>query len=213
MRCLIAALALLGGATLAHGQASPAPADSAVASPAKKELVAKLLQMQRGGIEAMTRSLVERPAVQVTQEAGQIARTQIAEDKRAALGKKVEARVRKYIDDAAPLLRDRALAMAPSTLGATMEEKFSEDELRQLIVWLDSPLNKKYSQVAQEMQSDFMRRLLADAGPAMEPKLQLLNQDIRQLLTDAAGSNAAAPKVPPAPGPRASAAASSAAPK
>lgn len=197
----LAALALLFSAAGLQAQA-PTPA-------VKKELVAKLLQMQRAGIEAMTRSLVERPAVQITQEAGQIARTQIAEDKRAALGKDVEARVRKYIDEAAPILRDRAIALAPTTLGTTMEEKFSEDELRQLIAWLDSPLNKKYSQVAQDMQNDFVRKLLADAGPAIEPKLQALNQDIRQLLTKAASSGASAPKA--GAGPRVPAAAASAA--
>ena len=198
---VVAALALLAGAALAHAQPSPA----------KKELVAKLLQLQRAGIEAMTRSLVERPAVQITQEAGQIARTQIAEDKRAAFGKKIETRVRKYVDEAAPVLRDRALALAPATLGATMEEKFSEDELRQLIAWLDSPLNKKYSQVAQDMQNDFVRKLLADAGPAIEPKLQALNQDIRQILSEASTAGASAPR--PGPGPRAPAAASAAASK
>ncbi len=198
---VLAALALLLSAAGSQAQAQ---------TPAvKKELVAKLLQMQRAGIEAMTRSLVERPAVQITQEAGQIARTQIAEDKRAALGKDVEARVRKYIDEAAPILRDRAIALAPTTLGTTMEEKFSEDELRQLIAWLDSPLNKKYSQVAQDMQNDFVRKLLADAGPAIEPKLQALNQDIRQLLTKAASSGASAPKA--GAGPRVPAAAASAA--
>lgn len=203
MNRVLAALALLLSAA---GSQAQAPAQT---SAVKKELVAKLLQMQRAGIEAMTRSLVERPAVQITQEAGHIARTQIAEDRRAALGKDVEARVRKYIDEAAPILRDRAVALAPTTMGATMEEKFSEDELRQLIAWLDSPLNKKYSQVAQDMQNDFVRKLLADAGPVIEPKLQALNQDIRQLLTRAASTGASAPKAgagPRVPAPAASAA-------
>ena len=199
---VLAALTLLLSAAWSLAQTQ------AQSTTVKKELVAKLLQMQRAGIEAMTRSLVERPAVQITQEAGQIARTQIAEDKRAALGKDVEARVRKYIDEAAPILRDRAAALAPATLGAAMEEKFSEDELRQLVAWLDSPLNKKYSQVAQDMQNDFVRKLLADAGPAIEPKLQALNQDIRQLLTKAASTGASAPKA--GAGPRAPAPASAA---
>ena len=199
---VLAALTLLLSAAWSLAQTQ------AQSTTVKKDLVAKLLQMQRAGIEAMTRSLVERPAVQITQEAGQIARTQIAEDKRAALGKDVEARVRKYIDEAAPILRDHAAALAPATLGATMEEKFSEDELRQLVAWLDSPLNKKYSQVAQDMQNDFVRKLLADAGPAIEPKLQALNQDIRQLLTKAASTGASAPKA--GAGPRAPAPASAA---
>ncbi len=192
-RQLAVALALVAGVAPAWPQASAT----------KKELVAKLLQMQRAGIETMTRGLVERPAIQLTQEAGQVARTQVAADKREALGKRIEVRVRKYLEEASPLLRDRAIALAPTTLGATMEEKFSEDELRQLIAWLDSPLNKKYNQVAQDMQGEFVRKLLADAGPSIEPKVQALQQDIRQYLGEAAGAAAR-------PGPRASAPAASA---
>jgi uncharacterized protein len=174
----LAVAVLLGTALCAQGQAGPT----------KAELVARLLQMQRPGIEAMTRNIVERPAIQITQDASRIASIRVAPDQRAAVGKKIEASVRKYVDEAAPILRDRALKLAPTTLGAALEEKFSVDELQRLVAWLDSPLNRKYSQLAPEFQSDFLRKLLADAGPAIEPKLQALNQDVEQILTAAAAS-------------------------
>ena len=57
---------------------------------------------------------------------------QVAPDKREAMGKAIEAEVKKYVDEAYPLVRERAIRIAPSTIGAALEEKFSEDELKQL---------------------------------------------------------------------------------
>jgi hypothetical protein len=185
----LAAAALLGGAACAFGQ----PAAT------KAELVARVLQLQRAGIEAIARSLAERPAIQITQEAGQIARTQVAADKRAALGKRIEASVRRYVDEATPIVRQHAQRLAPGTLGAGLQQKFSDDELRELIAWLDSPLNRKYTQVAPDLQNEFVRKLLAEAAPAIEPKLQALSQEVRAMLVDATAEAASAPRAAAAP--------------
>ena len=155
--------ALLSSAALAHAQTTPA-APATPASPAKKELVQKLLVLQQPGIEQVARGLVERPALQMMQEAGQVLQRQIAPDKREAIGKQVEADVKKYVEEATPLVRERAVKLAPTTIGPILEEKFSEDELKQLIAWLESPINKKYAQIGPEMQTAFVQKLVVDAG-------------------------------------------------
>lgn len=174
-------------------------------SPAKKELVQKLLVLQQPGIESAARGIVERPAAQMMQEAGRVLQTQFAADKREAIGKSIEADARKYVDDTYPAVRDRAVKLAPSTLGATLEEKFSEEELKQLVAWFESPVNKKFQQASGEMQNNFMQKLVAEARPLVEPKLQALEQKMRAALAaPAAGApadSAAAPKAaakPPA---------------
>jgi hypothetical protein len=174
-------------------------------SPAKKELVMKLLALQQPGIESAARGIVERPAAQMMQEAGRVLQTQFPADKREAIGKSIEADARKYVDDTYPAVRDRAVKLAPSTLGATLEEKFSEEELKQLVAWFESPVNKKFQQASGEMQNSFMQKLVAEARPLVEPKLQALEQKMRTALAaPAAGApadSAAAPKAaakPPA---------------
>ncbi len=174
-------------------------------SPAKKELVQKLLVLQQPGIESAARGIVERPAAQMMQEAGRVLQTQFPADKREAIGKSIEADARKYVDDTYPAVRDRAVKLAPSTLGATLEEKFSEEELKQLVAWFESPVNKKFQQASGEMQNSFMQKLVAEARPLVEPKLQALEQKMRTALAaPAAGApadSAAAPKAaakPPA---------------
>ncbi len=184
--------ALLSSAALAHAQTTPA-ASATPASPAKKELVQKLLVLQQPGIEQVARGLVERPALQMMQEAGQVLQRQIAPDKREAIGKQVEADVKKYVEEATPLVRERAVKLAPTTIGPILEEKFSEDELKQLIAWLESPINKKYAQIGPEMQTAFVQKLVVDARPVVDPKLQALDAKVRSTLGLPAPGAASAP--------------------
>ena len=187
---LLAAL-LLGACVAAHAQST--------ASPAKKELVQKLLALQQPGIEVAARGIVERPAAVMLQEAGRVLQTQIPADKREPIGKTIEADAKKYVEETYPPVRERALKLAPTTLGPALEEKFTEDELKQLIAWFESPVNKKFQQASGEMQSSFMQKLVAEARPLLEPKLQALEQKVRAALgAPAAAAPAGEPPKPAA---------------
>jgi hypothetical protein len=181
----------------ALGVAASALAQAQVAvPPAKQALVDKLLKLQQPGIEMAARNIVERPAAQMMQEAGRVLQAQVAADKREAVGKGIEADVKKYVEDAYPPVRDRAVALAPSTLGAAMADKFTEDELKQLVAWFESPVNKKFQQVSGEMQNSYMQKLLPEVRPLIEPKLRTLEQQVRTALgaPAAAGPGTSAPK-------------------
>jgi uncharacterized protein len=186
---LMTIVVLCAAATLAQAQT-------------KKELVQKVLLLQQPTIDAISRSIVERPAAQMMQAAGQALQTQVPADKREATAKSIEADVKKFVEEATPVLRERAIKLAPSTLGAGLEEKFTEAELKQLITWLESPLNKKFQQVGPEIQSNFVQKLAAEAGPLLDPKLQALQQKVRADLglpdAPAGGSSAATPARPAA---------------
>src|ERR1700712_212775 len=121
-------LALMAGATFAHAQGSAPAASAPPSSPAKKELIAKVLVLQQPVLEGMAREVVMRPAMQMGQAAGQ-ALQNVPQDKREAMGKSIDADIRKYVDESYPLLRDRAVKLGPSTLGPILEDKMSEDEL------------------------------------------------------------------------------------
>jgi hypothetical protein len=174
-----------------------AGAASAQSTPAKKALVQRILALQQSEIETFARGVVERPAAQMMQEAGLAMQQQVPADKREAMGRAIEAEVRKYVEEAYPLARERALQLAPSTIGAVLEQKMSEDELKQLLAWLDSPTNKKYQQIGGEVRNAFSQKLLADMPALLEPKLQALDGRIRVIL----GVPPAGGAVPGAPAP------------
>ncbi len=191
--------ALLSSAALAHAQSTAPAASTTPASPAKKELVQKLMTLQQPGIESLARNLVEQPAVAMMQAAAR-ALPNVPADQREAVGKGIEVEIKKYVEEATPIVRERALKLAPSTIGAAMEEKFTEDELKQLIAWLESPVNKKYAQLGPEIQNGFTQKLVAEARPAIEPKILALEAKVRASLgAPAAGPAGSAPAKSTAP--------------
>ncbi len=204
MRKRITLLALLASVTLAHAQSASAPAP---ASAAKKELVQKVLLLQQPSIENMARNLVEQPAGQMMQAAGRALQQQVPAEKRESVGKGIESDVKKYVEESYPAVRERAVKIAPTTIGAVLEEKFTEDELKQLIAWLESSVNKKYLQLGPEMQNGFLQKLVAEVRPLLDPKLQVLETRVRAALGVPAGPAASA-----APAAAGSAAAKAAAP-
>ena len=182
--------ALLAGATLAHAQGASAPAST----PAKKQLVAKVLELQRPGIESMAAQIAQAPVLQMLQEARMVLVTRVPPDKRESIARAIEADAKKYVDEATPLVRERAVAAAPSTVGAVLEDKFTEDELRKLVAWLESPVNKKYQQVQPEMSSSLGQKLAAELAPVFDPKLNALRQKMQASFTASAASAASAAK-------------------
>lgn len=179
---------LLGACAMAQAQTASAPV-----SPAKKELVQKLLALQQSEFEQVARGVVQQPAMQIMQQVAPVLQNQVPADKREAAAKTIEADVRKYVDETYPLVRERALKLAPSTVGVVLEEKFSEDELKQLIAWYESPVNRKFQQAGQEIRGTFLQKLAPEARSVMEPKLQALEPRIRAAL-------GAAPAAAPAEG-------------
>jgi len=176
-------------ALLAFG--AVAGAQTPASSPAKKELVAKVLQLQQPGIEGMARTLTQQPAAVMMQRAGNVLQARVPAEKREAVAREIQGDLKKYMDEAMPIVRDRALKLAPTTIGPLLEERFTEDELRQLIAIIESPVNRKFQQLGGEMQKALSDKLVAETRGAIDPKIRALEQSVAGRL----GIQA----VPPAP--------------
>ncbi len=184
-------------ATLCAASAGSALAQGAAPTGAgKKELVAKMLEVQRPGLERLGQSMAEGPAMQLMQQAGVILQQQPAGEKRDTTAREIEADLRKYAEDTVPQVRAMAVKLAPSTFGALMEEKLDESELRQVLAVLESPAFRKYLQVEAEAQRALQPKLIAEARPYLEPKLRALDQSVGRRLgikQPAAAASAPAP--------------------
>lgn len=147
----------------------------------KKELIVKLLQLQQSGIDNVGRALAGQTSQRVLQAAGQ-AIPRLAADKREAAGKDVQADVKKFYDEVEPVLRKRATELAPATLTPIYEEKFSEDELKTVIAWLESPVSKKFQQIDGEIASTLAQKVVADTRGMIEPRLKTLEASLAKRL-------------------------------
>jgi len=196
---VLAAAALLVAANVGFAQNTPAAAPPP-SSPAKKELIAKLLVIQQPGVEQLARTLLQQPLGPLMQGAGQ-ALQQVPVEKREATAKAMEVEIKKFVDENTPMMRDRALKLAPSTVGTILDERFTEDELRQLLAWLESPVSKKFSQVNGDLQKALADKLLAETGPQLETRFKALQGSLAKLL--GITPPAAATTTPPASKPAA----------
>ena len=158
-----------------------AQAQTAASSPAKTELIARLLKLQQPAIENFARTLTEQPAMQVMQRTGPVLQNLPAE-RREAVARDVEADLRKYVEETAPIVRERAVKLAPSTIGTLLEERFTEDELRQIVTMLESPANKKFLAASPDMQRALGEKLVAESRPEVEVKLQALQVSVAKRL-------------------------------
>src|SRR5262245_43019864 len=173
----------------------------AQSTPAKKELVARILKGQQPGMEALARNLVEQPALEMLDRAGAALPQRVPADKREAVGREIQADVKKFVDDTVPLVRDRAIKLAPGTIGAMLEEKFTEAELKEIAAMMESPTFAKFQALGGDLQRALVEKLVTDTKPQVEPKLRGLEETVAKRL----GINAEAPKAAaPAAAPKAS---------
>jgi uncharacterized protein len=182
------ALALAGCVTLAQAQtAASGP------SPAKKELINKLLTLQQRGVDEMARTLLQGPVMSLGQRAASALQT-IPPEKREATAKSIDVDMKQYLDEAGPVIKERTNKLAPQVLTPILDEKLTEDDLRQLIAWIESPVRKKYEAISVDIRNSLGERVLADLSPTLDPKLAALQDKVVAKL------RAAGAKLPPKPG-------------
>ena len=165
----------------------------------KAAMVKQFLDLQRPGIEALARGLVEQSSAPIAQAGSQYLQTQVPAEKREAAAKAADAELKKYFDDAYPLVRDKAVALAPDALGPILRDNFTEEELRQLLAWINSPLSKKYQELNPKMQTALTEKLVAETRSSIEPKMRTLDANVAKALgapTEGAPPAKSAPKAP-----------------
>lgn len=200
------ALALVLITTGAHAQSSPAPAAPtaataaapAASTPAKKELIQRVLKLQQGGIERLATAMTEEPAVLLVERASAVIAANVPKERQEAVAKDLQAEVQKYLKDTVPQVRKSAQQLAPSTIGTLLDSKFSEEELRQIVGILESPAYAKYQQLSGEMQQTLQAKLVGDTRATVEPRVQALEKALSDRLKAATQASAPASK-PAAP--------------
>ncbi len=180
-------------------------ATAAQAADTKKELVQKLLNIQQSSLETTARGLAETPARQLVAAAQPILAQGVPPEKREATAKALDAEIKKYLDAALPVVRMVTIKDSQTVVAPLFDEKFTEDELRQLVTMLESPVLKKYQTLLPDMSKALIDKVVEDARPQVDPKLQATQEAIRKILDDATGGklsqgNKPAPAAAPAKG-------------
>ncbi|HZN47044.1 MAG TPA: hypothetical protein VFB71_05435 [Ramlibacter sp.] len=171
----------------------------AQSTPAKKELVARILKIQQPAIETMARGLVQEPLMPLMEGAERALQQRVAAEKREAVAKAIQADARKYVDETVPIVRDRAIKLAPTTVGPVLEEKFTEDELKQIVAMLESPVLAKFQAAGVDLQRALIEKTVAETRTQVEAKFRALEDTTAKRLGVSNGTPAAGASKPAAP--------------
>lgn len=160
---------------VAAGVANAAGTPQAI-SPAKQELVQKVLALWQ--VEAIGETMLAEPVVEAVSQARSLLQGRATVEKRDAAMRDISADAQKFLDDNKPLVRSNAQKHVPATVAPILAEKFTEEELRQLITLLESPVKKKFEAMVPDMKKALGEKLAAETGPTIDPKLDDLRNRI-----------------------------------
>jgi hypothetical protein len=186
MRLSATLIPTVAALALAAVCAFPADAQTNPAKPSSEELVRKALQLQQQNIEGVGVTLASLTGTQMMQLAGP-ALARLPEDKRQQVTRELQMEVSRFEGDAAPLLKASAVKWAPSTLGAGLKT-LTDDELKVLIAWLESPVSRKFQRVSDDSHRALLQKMSVETRPELDPKLKALEERMISKLKAASAS-------------------------
>jgi hypothetical protein len=92
---------------------------------------------------------------------------------------------RKFLEENKGVTRASAEKLIPTTVAPLLAERFTEEELKQIIAILESPVKAKFEAMAPELQKKLGDGVAADTRSVIDPKLQDLQQRIGMRLRSA----------------------------
>jgi hypothetical protein len=168
---ILATLAMCG---ILYGTACAAAPSTT--SPAKQVLVDKVLSLWH--IDSIGQSMLQVPVADAVNQARAMLQGRATVEKRDAAMTEIIGEARKFMDEATPITKLSADKLIPATIAPLLAERFTEEELRQLVAILESPVKKKFEDMLPDMQKALGEGVAADTRPVIDPKLQDLKQRI-----------------------------------
>lgn len=163
--------------------AGVAQAAQATISPAKQALIQKLVQLM--AVDNMGVTMLQDPVANALGQARVTLQSRAPAERHEAAMHDIAADAKKFMDEATPVVRSSAHKFIPTTIVPLLAEKFTEDELRQIIAMMESPVKQKFEALIPDMKKSLGDKIAADTGPTINPKLQELTQRIGMRLRTA----------------------------
>jgi hypothetical protein len=143
---------------------------------ARQALVDKLLTLWH--VDDVAVVMVQRPAASAMEQARIALQGRVSAEKRERTLKDISVDVQTYVDEATPLARQSAQRLLKPTLSPLLLQQFNDEELRQIIALLESPVKKKFEKIAPQLERTLGEKVAEDSGAAINPKLQTMTQAV-----------------------------------
>jgi hypothetical protein len=144
--------------------------------PAKKALVDRVLQLWQ--VDTIGQSMLQAPVGDAVQQARAVLQGRATPEKRDAALADIVADARRFMDENTPIARASADKLVPTTVAPLLAERFTEEELKQIVTILESPVKKKFEAMVPELQKKLGESVAADTRAVIDPKLKDLQERI-----------------------------------
>ena len=162
---------------IANAQAAqPAKSAQAAIPPAKQQLIQKIVELLH--FDSLGVAMLQDPVGKTIGQARVTLQARAPADRHEAAMKDIATEAKKFMDEATPIVKGAAQKHIPSTVVPLLAEKFTEDELRQLVAILESPVKNKFEELVPEMKKALGEKLAADTGAVINPKMEDLTQRV-----------------------------------
>jgi uncharacterized protein len=179
-RTVITAVTLTMAGAIAATASGAASADT---PRSKQELVNRIVQLWH--VDAVGKAMLQEPVAEAMQQARVMLQGRAPTDRRDAAMRDITEDAKKFLQEATPIVDKSTQKQVPVTVAPLLAERFTEDELRQIVAILESPVKSKFEALVPEMQKAIGEKVAADTREVIDPKLQDLTQRIGMRLRTA----------------------------
>jgi uncharacterized protein len=178
----------------------------------KRALAERLVKAQQGqAFDGLLVRLANTASGPLVQQIGPRIEQTVPQANREAARKELNDALNVHLDEILKLLRDLAPAVSLKSMGPQYEQRFTTEELRQLVQIYESPVLKKHQQIESEIVQKMVQDIVVDTEKPVAERSQAFLKRADDIL---AKNGATATKETTAPAPaKAAASAAGSAPK
>ncbi|MGZ5200981.1 MAG: DUF2059 domain-containing protein [Telluria sp.] len=168
-RTFVGALAVLASAgAMAQAQPSVSPEKLALA----KRVAAKM-PMENVGL-----GMLRKPVVEALRQAQVVIDNRVPADKQKAAIADVTADANHFLEEETPVVKASTKSVVDNRVVPLLAQRFTEDELKQLIMILESPVKAKFEAMAPEIEKTLGEGVAKANQAQINPKLTELQNKI-----------------------------------
>jgi len=186
MKKLFTTLAFAGLALTATAQAQT--------TDSKLDWATRAVALQQGPeLDRLIGQLAESSSQDVVQSWGVKLRANVPETQLEKAAESLNVELKKYNDDVSKIIKNKVNKASTDSLIPAYMERFSLDELKQLVAFFESPAAKKYQAAAPALGSIFVNQLIMETRADVAARAMQFDESATKIVGTAPKAPAAAP--------------------
>lgn len=156
----------------------------AQATPQKKQLAERVVALLK--LENVAVAMIQRPAIDALTQSRLALQQRVEESKIEPTMKSIAVDVQAFMDQAGPIALAAGKRADVDVVVPMLMKDFSEDELKQLVTMLESPVRAKFDAELPGLQKALGEKVAADVKGQIDPKMKAMTEAVGTKLRNAA---------------------------